>query len=126
MKTRKSYFLLTIFALTIMAGQVMAADVPSSTLIQPDALVKILQTSTGAKPLIIQVGFQKLYQQAHIPGSEYIGPGTDGDGIQKLKKRVSGLSKNKAIILYCGCCPWVHCPNVRPHTNSCTPWDSPT
>ena len=113
MKTRKSYALLTFFAFAMM-GRSVAADVPASALIQPDALVKILETNTGAKPLIIQVGFQKLYQQAHIPGSEYIGPGTDGDGIQKLKKRVSGLSKDKAIILYCGCCPWVHCPNVQP------------
>jgi thiosulfate/3-mercaptopyruvate sulfurtransferase len=114
MKTRKSYFLITFFALAIMVARSMAADVPSSVLIQPDALVKILQTNAGAKPLIIQVGFQKLYQQAHIPGSEYIGPGSDGDGIQKLKKRVSSVPKDKEIVLYCGCCPWVHCPNVQP------------
>jgi rhodanese-related sulfurtransferase len=90
------------------------AELPSSALIQPDALVTILQTNTGAKPLIIQVGFQKLYQQAHIPGSEYIGAGSDGEGIQKLKKRVTTLPKDTAIVLYCGCCPWGHCPNVQP------------
>jgi 3-mercaptopyruvate sulfurtransferase SseA len=114
MKTRKSCFLLTFFALTLMVGRSVAADVPASALIQPDALVKILQTNTGAKTLILQVGFQKLYQQAHIPGAEYIGAATEAAGIQNLEKRVGSLSKNKAIVLYCGCCPWWHCPNVRP------------
>jgi len=114
MKTRKSYLLLPIFALAVMVGRSAAADVPDSALIQPDALVKILQTNAGAKPLILQVGFQKLYQQAHIPGAEYVGAANDGPGIQNLDKHVGSLPKNKAIVLYCGCCPWWHCPNVRP------------
>jgi thiosulfate/3-mercaptopyruvate sulfurtransferase len=97
----------------MMVSRSVAADLPASALIQPDALVKILKTNVATKPLIIQVGFQKLYQQVHIPSSEYIGPGSDSDAIQKLKKRVSSLPKNKAIVLYCGCCPWAHCPNVE-------------
>ena len=91
-----------------------AADVPSSVLIQPGALAKTLQSGSAERPIIIQVGFQKLFQQAHIPGSEYIGPGTDSEGEQKLRKRVSSVPKDKTIVLYCGCCPWAHCPNVRP------------
>lgn len=114
MKTRKSYFLLAIFTLAMMAGRAIAADVPSSAQIQPDALAKLLQSNSTEKPLIIQVGFQKLYQQAHIPGAEYVGAANDGPGIQKLEKRVSSLPENKAIVLYCGCCPWWHCPNVQP------------
>lgn len=114
MNTRKSYFLLAIFALAIMTAPAIAADVPPSAQIQPDALAKLLQSNSTEKPLIIQVGFQKLYQQAHIPGAEYVGPANDGPGIQKLEKRVSSLPKNKAIVLYCGCCPWSHCPNVQP------------
>ncbi len=114
MNTRKSYFPLAIFALAIMTAPAIAADVPPSAQIQPDALAKLLQSNSTEKPLIIQVGFQKLYQQAHIPGAEYVGPANDGPGIQKLEKRVSSLPKNKAIVLYCGCCPWSHCPNVQP------------
>ena len=98
----------------MLAGSAIAAEVPSSAQIQPDALAKLLQSNSTEKPLIIQVGFLKLYQQAHIPGAEYVGPANDGPGIQKLEKRVSSLPKNKAIVLYCGCCPWWHCPNVQP------------
>ncbi len=114
MKTRKSYVLLSIFTLATMLGRALGADVPTSAQIQPDTLVKVLQSSSGLKPLILQVGFQKLYQQAHIPGAEYIGAATEAEGIQRLEKRVSSLPRNKAIVLYCGCCPWWHCPNVQP------------
>ena len=114
MNTRKSYSLLALFALMMLVGRLAAADLPNSVLIQPDALAKMLQANPSQKPLIIQVGFQKLYQQAHIPGAEYIGAATEADGIQKLEKRVGVLPKNKAIVLYCGCCPWWHCPNIQP------------
>jgi len=105
--------LLFLLAVISIASIAFAADVPSAALIQPETLAKVLQ-SNAAKPLILQVGFQKLYQQAHIPGAEYVGAATDAEGIQKLEKRVTSLPKNKAIVLYCGCCPWWHCPNVQP------------
>lgn len=91
-----------------------ASSIPSSRLISTDDLVKILKSSTTAKPLIIQVGSHVLYSQAHIPGSEYIGPASSESGIQQLRKRVEPLPRNELIVLYCGCCPWSHCPNVQP------------
>src|SRR5579859_486591 len=93
------------------------AEPPSAAdpqLIQPEALVNILKSPTGPKPLIIQVGFRILYIQAHVPGSEYIGPASSADGIRCLRERVENLSRTQAIVLYCGCCPWSKCPNVNP------------
>ena len=87
-----------------------SANVPQ---LSPEELVKILQ-GRGEKPLIFQVGFHVLYVQAHIPGSEYAGPGSDEAGLQLLWKRVGSLPMNQFIVLYCGCCPWAHCPNVKP------------
>ena len=63
---------------------------------------------------MIQVGSHVLYSQAHIPGSEYIGPAASAAGSEQLRKRVASLPKNTYIVLYCGCCPWDHCPNVKP------------
>jgi len=88
--------------------------IPSTRLISPDELAKILQSSKGEKPLMIQVGSHVLYSQAHIPSSEYIGPASTEDGLQRLRKRVEPLPRNRFIIIYCGCCPWSHCPNVKP------------
>jgi rhodanese-related sulfurtransferase len=81
--------------------------------ITAEDLLRILQ-SKGPKPLLFHVGSHMLYQQAHIPGSEYLGAGATPQGIQNLSKRVSNVSKKTAIVLYCGCCPWSHCPNVNP------------
>ncbi len=55
-----------------------------------------------------------MFSQAHIPGSEYAGPGGQTSGIQSLESTVASLPKNKHIVLYCGCCPWNRCPNVGP------------
>jgi thiosulfate/3-mercaptopyruvate sulfurtransferase len=91
-----------------------ATSIPASRLISPEDLVKILQSSQSQKPLIIQVGSHVLYQQAHIPGSEYLGPASTDNGLEQLRKRVDSLPRDRFIVLYCGCCPWTHCPNVKP------------
>ena len=99
-------------ALASVALAYQANLIPASRLINPDELVTILQSNTSEKPLMIQVGSHVLYSQAHIPGSEYIGPASSESGLQSLRKRVKSLPRNKFIVLYCGCCPWSHCPNI--------------
>jgi hypothetical protein len=97
------------------AGQAgSATSIPSSRLINPEDLVKMLQSTQGEKPLVLQVGPYVLYAQAHIPGSEYVGPVTSEVGMQQLRKQVDSLPRKKFIVIYCGCCPWNHCPNVKP------------
>lgn len=86
----------------------------SPQLLNPEDLVKILQSPKGEKPVILNVGPWLLYRQAHIPGSEYMGAGSEKQGLEQLRKRVKSLPHNRAIVLYCGCCPWRHCPNVHP------------
>lgn len=83
-------------------------------LIQPEELARIVQSAKGPKPLIFYVGYRVLYLQAHIPHSEYIGPASETEGIQRLRKRVQGLPHTQSIVVYCGCCPWSQCPNVSP------------
>jgi len=89
----------------------------SAQLINAEHLVNILQSHEGEKPLILNVGPHLIYMQAHIPGSEYIGPSSDAQGVGSLRRRVQLLPRNTYIVLYCGCCPWSHCPNVRPAYN---------
>ena len=86
-------------------------------LIQPEELAKIVQSPKGARPLIFQVGFRVLYQQAHVPGAEYIGPASEPAGIQRLRQRVQDLPRTQYIVVYCGCCPWSKCPNADPAYN---------
>jgi thiosulfate/3-mercaptopyruvate sulfurtransferase len=103
---------IAILFLAQAAGQ--ATAIPTTRLINPEDLAKLLQTPGKEKPLMIQVGSHVLFSQAHIPGSEYIGPASSESGVQQLRKRVESLAHTKFIVLYCGCCPWDHCPNVKP------------
>jgi thiosulfate/3-mercaptopyruvate sulfurtransferase len=108
------FAIIFVFALLAIAESVgQAISIPQSRQIKPEDLVKILQSSKE-KPLMIQVGSHVLYSQAHIPGSEYIGAASTATGLQQLRKRVESLPRTKFIVLYCGCCPWSHCPNVKP------------
>ena len=91
-----------------------AFSIPEAQLLKPEALVQLLQTTSKDKPLLLQVGSHMLFAQAHIPGSEYAGPGSQPAGIEQLQNRVNSLPRKKLIVLYCGCCPWNRCPNLGP------------
>ena len=100
------------FSVGEVVGQ--ATSIPEARQISIEELDKLLQPPEKDRPLIIQVGSHVLYSQAHIPGSEYIGPASSNAGIQQLRKRLESLPRTNLIVLYCGCCPWNHCPNVKP------------
>ncbi len=85
----------------------------ASELLPPAALAATLRTP-GVKPAILFVGFPVLYKSTRIPGSMMTGPGARPNGIELLRQAVAKLPKNKEIVIYCGCCPFSECPNVRP------------
>jgi len=95
----------------LLFGAVVCGTEPwtNNDLVQPDQVVKDLNG-----PLVIQVGFPVLYRSAHISGSVFAGPGSKDEGIADLKKAVAGQPRTREIVLYCGCCPWEKCPNIRP------------
>jgi thiosulfate/3-mercaptopyruvate sulfurtransferase len=82
--------------------------------LQPAELAKIVVDAKAEKPVLLHVGFRVLYLQAHIPGSEFVGPTAREEGIERLKERARQIPQRQEIVLYCGCCPWDHCPNLRP------------
>ncbi|PYP87010.1 MAG: rhodanese-like domain-containing protein [Candidatus Angelobacter sp. Gp1-AA117] len=87
------------------------ADLPR---IQADELAKAIQSSSGQKPVVFYVGPVILYNQGHIRGAELMGPAARPEGIEKLKERTASLSHDQQVVIYCGCCPYDHCPNIRP------------
>jgi hypothetical protein len=102
-----------LFAVTVASAQTELAP-GSAAVMNPEELAKVLQSAAKPKPLILNVGPRLLFQQAHITGAEYVGAGSDTQGLEALRSRVKTLPKKTSIVLYCGCCPWSHCPNVRP------------
>jgi thiosulfate/3-mercaptopyruvate sulfurtransferase len=84
-----------------------------SQLIQPAALAERISGKGAAKPPILYVGFPLLYAR-HIPGAQFAGPGARPQGIEALKKAAEKLPRDREVVIYCGCCPWRECPNIRP------------
>ena len=99
---RKLLALLPIAVLAFAAGQM--------AMIQPADLAAKL----SAKPAIFMVGPNVMYRNKHIPGAVFAGPGMHPAGIEMLKQAVAKLPRDKEIYIYCGCCPWDHCPNMQP------------
>jgi thiosulfate/3-mercaptopyruvate sulfurtransferase len=91
-----------------------AYSIAHTQLMQPEELNRMLRAGGADKPLVLQVGSRVLFAQAHIAGSEFIGPGSQPEGLKALENRVAPLKRDKLIVLYCGCCPWNRCPNVAP------------
>jgi rhodanese-related sulfurtransferase len=82
-------------------------------LVQPKDLAAQL-AAKGPHPAIFQVGPNMLYRARHIPGAVYAGPASKPEGLDALKQAVASLPRDREVVLYCGCCPWNNCPNVKP------------
>jgi thiosulfate/3-mercaptopyruvate sulfurtransferase len=67
-----------------------------------------------AGPTILYVGFRTLFAGGHIPGSSFHGTASTEQGLADLKKFAATLARDTDLIIYCGCCPFDHCPNIRP------------
>ena len=81
--------------------------------IQPKDLAAQLQTN-GQKPVLFHVGFPVMYRSQHIPASIYAGPGAKAEGLDALRAAAIKLPRDREIVVYCGCCPFDRCPNVKP------------
>lgn len=87
----------------------------------PWTKTEVLETSTlvglmkdSKPPAVLCVAFPVLYHLKHIAHADFAGPGSKPEGIEMLKKAVAKLPKDADLVIYCGCCPMVKCPNVRP------------
>lgn len=50
----------------------------------------------------------------NIKGATNLGAASETENLNKLKEILKTTAKNKAIVIYCGCCPMDRCPNIRP------------
>ena len=100
----------------VLVAVVLVASAADLALVQPPELQAQL-AGKGARPVIFMVGPNVLYRSKHIPGSVYAGPGNREAGLGMLKAEADKLPRDREVVLYCGCCPWDHCPFIRPAMN---------
>jgi hypothetical protein len=79
-----------------------------------EELSKVISSGSAARPVIFQVGIEALYREAHIPDSIFAGPAAEPEGLALLKSKSKTIPRSKEIVIYCGCCPWKDCPNIKP------------
>lgn len=77
--------------------------------IEPAQLAKEINSGAAKNLLILNTGSVN-----DIKGAVNIGPLGDKKNEKKLSKYLKDIPRNKAIVIYCGCCPMNHCPNIRP------------
>lgn len=73
-----------------------------------DLAIKIKLNSKD-KPLIFNVG-----PMDNIKGAVAVGPGANVTFANRIQGILSMESKTKPIVVYCGCCAYSNCPNIRP------------
>jgi len=116
----RPWILLAALAVTLStATGAGAADGASAEPWKPSDLIEIgdfaASLSKGReKPITVYVGFDFLYKSAHIPGALYFGAGRTEEGLRALTNWARTAPRGKTVVIYCGCCPWNVCPNIRP------------
>jgi thiosulfate/3-mercaptopyruvate sulfurtransferase len=111
MKSMRPFFLFALLA-TICFCQDGSDPWSKADLLETDALAQAIQSANP--PVVVAVPFAVLYRSKHILHAIDGGAGSKPEGIETLKKAVASLSKDADIVVYCGCCPMVKCPNIRP------------
>lgn len=78
-------------------------------LMPPADLAKTINANSGAGTYVFDIG-----PAGQIKNSIIIGAASEEDNLQQLQEEVSKLPKDANIVIYCGCCPFKNCPNIRP------------
>lgn len=112
MKRKNITIVLAILMITIGGSFIPKQAEPwrQDQLMEPKDLASIINdNSVKVKPIIINIG-----PAGSIKGAVDIGPAHEKESFDKLKEFLSKQKKDAPIVIYCGCCPFEHCPNVRP------------
>ena len=99
-------FLIILFSQGAMAQNKVSWT--SNDLLEPSDLSATLKSNKDI-PVIFSVG-----PGAVIPHSKDIGMVKEAENMQKFKDQLTPLPRDTQIVIYCGCCPFEHCPNVGP------------
>lgn len=104
--------LILFFAGVLLFSNNLAAQQPvnwkKEDLVKPADLAKKLNENVDL-PVIYNIGPSPI-----IPHSIDIGMLNEEKNLAEFKKQISKLSRSASIVVYCGCCPYEHCPNTRP------------
>lgn len=108
MKRIVSLFVMLFCFTNMVTGQGLIEPWQPSELMNTSTLVDRI-TKNNKNTVIISIGPDAL-----IKNSYNAGPSNNAENITKLKNYLKGIEKDKEVVIYCGCCPFDKCPNIRP------------
>ncbi|MBL7883706.1 MAG: rhodanese-like domain-containing protein [Bacteroidia bacterium] len=77
--------------------------------ISTEELAKKINDPKAVKPVIFNVG-----PVDQIKTAIKVGAVNSDEGFSKFKIEAGKVSKDKEVVVYCGCCSSQNCPNIRP------------
>ena len=82
----------------------------SDQLLDPAELAaRIIRDLHAHQPVLLSIG-----PAAVIKNSIDVGPTQDKANLERLRVELDKLSRKSDVVIYCGCCPFKNCPNIRP------------
>ncbi|PRB02203.1 hypothetical protein CQ046_13255 [Chryseobacterium sp. MYb7] len=106
----KYLFIIACFVCSVFSHAQQKQDPwKGSQLMDPALLASRIEKHKVKDLVIISVG-----PEAIVKGSVDIGPTHEPENLEKLRTYLKDVPKNREIVIYCGCCPFVKCPNIRP------------
>jgi thiosulfate/3-mercaptopyruvate sulfurtransferase len=106
---RKKSIFAVLIVILLVAFQRTEKDPWSDQQLMLPATLAAKINKGGNGPVIFNIG-----PSGKIKSSVHIGPTQDEAGMDKLKANLGKLPRNTEVVIYCGCCPFKNCPNIRP------------
>ena len=103
----KKLFITTI---VLLFASAVTAQIWKKEQLMPTAdLAAKLNGNVSDKPIVFNVG-----PMENIKTAKFVGRGTSVTSIDKMKSELSMENKSKTVVIYCGCCSFSSCPNIKP------------
>lgn len=81
-------------------------------LMEPSTLAAIISNPKAKQAQIFNIGVVD-----DIKGAINMGGVSEKENLGRFKIILSKLPKSTFLVVYCGCCPFERCPNIRPAVN---------
>ena len=124
-KVGVNHKIIQLFSLLIVFGSFLNANAQTSPstskslgmpnlwktkdLLQPADLAMTLRNPKAKQPVIFNIGVVE-----DIEGAKNLGAVSKSVNLEKLQQNLKNLPKSTMVVIYCGCCPFDKCPNIRP------------
>ncbi len=105
----KTLFILIVACSGLFSNYFQAPTWKKEQLMSTKELADKIQTNAKDKPLVFNVG-----PMENIKSAVAVGVATNITFSDRMKATLAMENKTKAIVVYCGCCSYSSCPNIKP------------